>query len=47
MASLDNRAARLVGAGGRGMVLKALSGRVLEVKKPPWRLGGLDNGSGG
>jgi len=47
MASLDNRAARLVGAGGKGMVLKTLSVRVSETKKPPQNLGGFDSGSGG
>ena len=45
--SLDKRAARLVGAGGRGMVIKTLSGRVSEMKKPPWMLGGFDNGGSG
>ena len=44
IASLDNRAARLVGAGGRGMVLKTLSRRVSEMKKPPRTLGGFFDG---
>ena len=45
-ASLDSRAARLVGAGGKGMVLKTLSQIVLKnkdvkIKKPPHNLGGF------
>ena len=47
-ASLDSRAARLFGAGGKGMVLKTLSQMVLknrgwEMKKPPHNLGGFVN----
>ena len=34
-ASADRRAARLVGAGGRGIVRKTLFKRIAKVKKPP------------